>query len=70
MPDATDMHRGRSWGGPGPLEESCPCVKAACGLVAQVDPACTEHPDERAKTLRSAHLASLCPANSKETDHV
>lgn len=65
-PGYPGLHRGRSWGGPGPLEASCPCTKAACGLVADVNPACAEHPDERAKTMRSLHYANWCPALREE----
>ena len=56
-------HFGRSFGGPGPMED-CPCGKAACGLVdeALIDPACTQHPVARCKTIRVSHWHEDCPA--------
>jgi hypothetical protein len=44
------------------LEDRCPCTKAPCGLVDEVDAACTEHPPELAKTIRQSHDESQCPA--------
>lgn len=58
-----NKHIGRSWGGPGPLEESCPCPKAPCGLVNMEDthPDCLQHPWGRCKTMRTGHNAEDCP---------
>lgn len=64
-------HVGRSWDGPGHLEESCPCPKAPCGLVdtGTVDEACMQHPVSRYKTMRTGHRAEHCggPAMWEET---
>jgi len=58
-----DYHIGRQWVGHD-IEDTCPCGKAPCGLVDgnRVDPECTQHPIERAKTLRQVHHADACPA--------
>ena len=55
-------HIGRSWEG-NRLEAECPCPKEPCGLVhaGTTDPACTEHPVTRAKTIRQSHRADDCP---------
>jgi hypothetical protein len=59
------VHIGRSFNGH-PLEDDCPCVKAACGLVAEIDPDCEQH-GTRVRTIRQVHKASECPApTSKE----
>lgn len=60
-----DLHIGRSWHGT-PLEDECPCPKAPCGLVVMgtADPTCTEHPPERAKSMRRIHAADTCPAHT------
>lgn len=54
------IHIGRSWDGH-PLEDGCPCVKAPCGLVADVNPLCGQH-GTGMRTIRQKHLASECPA--------
>lgn len=56
------MHIGRSWTDT-PLEDACPCVKAACGLVPrnQVSPECDQHPPTACKTIRQSHRAGDCP---------
>jgi hypothetical protein len=58
------IHIGRSWSGHF-LEDTCPCLKAPCGLVDvdQTDPACPEHPADRGKTIRQSHPASECPGS-------
>lgn len=55
-------HVGRSWGGPGPLEEACPCPKTDCGLVdwQKADSGCSEHAWSRAKSMRVGHHADSC----------
>jgi len=58
-------HIGRSFLGYA-LEDACPCVKAPCGLVDSIDPTCTEHRPELAKTMRQIHDASACPALSTQ----
>lgn len=58
-------HIGRSFDGPGLLEEACPCPKQPCGLVAKGDAErvdCPEHALRAAKTIRSWHAAENCPA--------
>jgi hypothetical protein len=57
-----EMHMGRSWLGH-ELEDSCPCPKAPCGLVAesQIDPSCPQHALDAAKTMRQAHFVRDCP---------
>lgn len=57
----TTFHIGRSWTGH-ELEDECPCPQAPCGLVSvdQVDPQCTQHPVERAQTIRQSHPATAC----------
>lgn len=62
-PRFSGNHIGRSFNGTR-LEDNCPCPKAPCGLVIQdeIDPACTEHPGERAKSIRQSHRADECPA--------
>jgi len=52
-------HVGRSWDGPGPLE-NCPCHKAECGLVDDVDEFCTEHGPVFAQTMRARHHERDC----------
>jgi hypothetical protein len=66
--EGADLHIGRSFEGH-TLEDSCPCVKAACGLVPSnaTDPGCLHHPAERAKTIRQSHSADRCPARAKGT---
>lgn len=65
----TGWHFGRSFGGAGHLEESCPCPKADCGLVVygQWSLNCLQHPPERAKTIRSSHAPEDCPCYSPIT---
>jgi hypothetical protein len=62
-PRYSGNHIGRSFNGTR-LEDNCPCKKAPCGLVIQddIDSACTEHPAERAKSIRQSHRAEECPA--------
>ncbi|HEY9416301.1 MAG TPA: hypothetical protein VIQ30_16205 [Pseudonocardia sp.] len=57
-----DQHIGRSWRDTR-LEDDCPCPQEPCGLVNvnRVDPDCTEHPIERAKSIRQSHTATRCP---------
>lgn len=66
----TGWHFGRSFGGAGHLEESCPCPKAPCGLVVmnEWDPACEQHPPERVKTIRSSHSPEECPELCRTED--
>lgn len=55
-------HMGRSWSGH-PLEDDCPCPKAACGLVVQgkaLD-TCPHHALSAAKTMRQGHPSENCP---------
>jgi hypothetical protein len=61
-PDRWVWHVGRSFSDTR-LEDSCPCPKAACGLVIsdRIDGACTEHPWQRGKTMRQGHLPADCP---------
>ena len=56
------MHLGRSWPGMGnPLEQACPCEKAACGLaIPSAD--CPEHALSAAKSMRQGHSDDRCPA--------
>lgn len=58
----TGWHFGRSFGGAGHLEESCPCPKAPCGLVVynEWSPNCGQHPPERGKTIRTSHPPEEC----------
>ncbi|MFE2994135.1 hypothetical protein ACFXG4_03875 [Nocardia sp. NPDC059246] len=58
----TSWHIGRSWSGT-QLEDTCPCPKAPCGLVddMNVDPDCGQHPYSRSKTIRQSHPADECP---------
>lgn len=58
------FHIGRSWLGH-PLEDDCPCGKAACGLVDAhlIDPACPQHALTAAKTMRQMHPAGDCPGD-------
>jgi len=68
MGDPMDnLHIGRSFGGPGHLEEGCPCHKAPCGLVDGIDPECTEHPFARGKTIRVGHMPQECPGGRRAT---
>lgn len=55
------LHVGRSWNGH-PLEDQCPCVKAACGLVAEVNDMCGQHGVMASKTMRQIHHARDCEA--------
>lgn len=66
----TGWHFGRSFGGAGHLEESCPCPKAPCGLVVmnEWDPECLQHPPERVKTIRSSHAPEDCPELCRTED--
>lgn len=62
-PRFSGNHLGRSFNGTR-LEDNCPCKKAPCGLVIQdeINPACTEHPNERLKSIRQSHRADKCSA--------
>lgn len=61
------QHIGRSWDSTH-LEDSCPCPKTACGLVARdrVNPLCSQHPPGACKTIRQSHRAADCPARKTE----
>lgn len=63
QPARTDWtyHAGRSWSGT-VIEDACPCVKEACGLVGEPDPACEQHGLAHARTMRQGHYADECPA--------
>ena len=54
------MHIGRSFVGT-LLEDHCPCIKAECGLVKEVNESCDEHSLSAAKTIRQTHLEEHCP---------
>lgn len=56
-------HISRGWPGHTHVEDACPCPQEPCGLVAyvRIDPNCTEHPVQFGKTIRTSHMASLCP---------
>lgn len=60
--DNEKLHIGRSWNGPGHLEESCLCKKAPCGLVESFESSegCPQHGFNASKTMRSIHLESEC----------
>lgn len=57
-------HIGRSFSGH-PIEDECPCEKAACGLVMtdKIDPSCLQHRVN--KTIRQAHTAEECPCRER-----
>lgn len=62
--DFSELHYGRSFGGPGDREAECPCPKQPCGLVSSQDAEqvrCPEHRLGAAKTIRVFHRASDCP---------
>lgn len=65
-PPPRTMHVGRSWTGH-PLEDDCPCVQVACGLVSipGSDPICPEHGVAAFKTLRQGHFADECKGQSR-----
>ena len=54
------MHVGRHWVGH-EIENRCPCVQAACGLVVSGEqaPGCVQHLVDR--SIRQAHRAEDCP---------
>lgn len=54
-------HIGRSFLTAGPMEADCPCIKAPCGLVAELDEFCSEHGPVFAKTMRARHHERDCP---------
>lgn len=56
------LHIARSWGAT-EIEQTCPCPKESCGFVDldRTDPACTEHPQGRGRTIRGHHTAEQCP---------
>jgi hypothetical protein len=60
-------HIGRSFGGPGHIEATCPCPLAACGLVDMdnLSDECEQHPPERCKTMRTGHRPEDCPGTGK-----
>ncbi|KUN16536.1 hypothetical protein AQJ23_44900 [Streptomyces antibioticus] len=62
------MHIGRSFGGGGHIEASCPCELEPCGLVDQdkVDETCNQHPPAACKTMRSGHSAEDCPGIGRD----
>lgn len=62
MDDKLTYHVGRSWDGPGPLEEGCPCPKEPCGLVRgdSASPECNQHHWGSMKTMRVGHRAESC----------
>jgi len=51
--------------GPSDLETGCLCPKEACGYVdsARANPNCAQHGPNQARTMRSTHLSTDCPAN-------
>lgn len=55
-------HVGRAWSGT-ELEDGCPCPKASCGLVVemQADPGCRQHHPSAVRTMRQRHQAGRCP---------
>jgi hypothetical protein len=58
-------HIGRSWAGH-PLEDTCPCEKAPCGLaIANSNTDCPEHGMGAMKTLRQWHGNKDCPARAR-----
>lgn len=63
-------HISRGWPGSQPIdiETECPCPKEPCGHIAyaRIDPTCDQHPLQHGKTIRSSHLAGLCPGNFKK----
>lgn len=63
--NAVFWHIGRSWGGPGPLEASCPCPKEPCGLVdaSRALEECPQHHWRHAPAVRSRHAAEVCPGS-------
>ncbi|MGW9020674.1 hypothetical protein ACWGOE_04220 [Leucobacter chromiiresistens] len=66
-PASTGWHFGRSFSGPR-LEDGCPCVKQACGLVTYADvevAACPEHSINAAKATRQSHTAAFCPGTAQ-----
>lgn len=54
-------HVGRSFTGHD-IEDTCPCPKAPCGLVASIRGDCPQHSPAAAKTIRRSHHAAACPA--------
>lgn len=70
-PTTEVWHVGRSWHGH-PLEDTCPCPKASCGLAIVADrindSTCPQHGSDAAQTIRQAHRAAECPA--AHTEHV
>lgn len=63
----TTLHVGRSFTGH-PIEDSCPCPKAECGLVpiAQASAECDQHGFYTGKTIRQGHPAANCPGVANE----
>lgn len=53
-------HVGRAWAGH-TIEDSCPCTKAACGLVSHWAEGCVQHDPVHARTIRQSHRADMCP---------
>jgi hypothetical protein len=62
------MHIGRSFGGGGHLEATCPCPLTPCGLVdtATVVDECEQHPPARCKTIRTRHRPEDCPGTGRD----
>ncbi|MFG3014325.1 hypothetical protein ACGFZB_28680 [Streptomyces cinerochromogenes] len=61
-------HIGRSFGGPGHIEATCPCDLAPCGLVdaGNVSDECDQHPTTAGKTMRTGHAAEDCPEMGRD----
>ncbi|MEU3285600.1 hypothetical protein [Streptomyces longwoodensis] len=61
-------HIGRSFGGPGHIEATCPCDLAPCGLVDtdSVSNECDQHPPTACKTIRTGHPAEDCPGTGRD----
>lgn len=58
---------GRSWVGH-PVEDACPCHKAACGLVDEAAAECDQHWfSPFARTMRQIHMSERCPALERDT---
>lgn len=62
------MHIGRSFGGGGHIEASCPCSLEPCGLVdtEKVADDCDHHPPAACKTMRTGHPADECPGVGRD----
>ncbi|HLL34197.1 MAG TPA: hypothetical protein VK545_09960 [Streptomyces sp.] len=62
------MHIGRSFGGGGHIEATCPCPLEPCGLIdtEKVVDECGQHPPARCKTMRTGHPAEDCPGVGRD----